>query len=203
MVCVITGDIINSKHHDPIIWMKALKRELNKAGISPMDWEIYRGDSFQLILKNPSDALLYAIAIKSALKSIKKLDVRMAIGIGVATFSAEKIKESNGSAFVNSGEKFELLKQEKLNLAVKSDWPDFDREMNLYLKLSLIAMDNWTVNAAKTIQVAIENREKSQVELGELLGINQSAVSSRLKRAYYEEVMEVNAMFQSKLNALK
>ena len=203
MVGVLTGDIINSKNYEPTVWMKPLKRELNKAGKNPMTWEIYRGDSFQLLIKKPENALLYAIAIKAALKSIKKLDVRMAIGLGEVAFNAEKITESNGSAFVNSGEKFELLKQEKQNMAIKSEWPDFDKEMNLYLKLSLMAMDNWTVNAAKAMNIAINNKDKSQVDLGELLGINQSAVSSRLKRAYYEEVMEVNAMFQTKLNALK
>lgn len=203
MVCVITGDIINSKHHEPAVWMKPLKRELNKAGKSPESWEIYRGDSFQLLIKKPADVLLYAIAIKSAIKSIKMLDVRMAIGLGQITFKAGKITESNGSVFVHSGEKFELLKQEKQNLAIKSDWPEFDREMNLYLKLSLIAMDNWTINSAKAMRIAIENKDKSQADLGNLLGINQSAVSSRLKRAYYEEVIEVNAMFQSKLKALK
>ena len=203
MVGVITGDIINSKKHEPNVWINALKKELSKAGKSPINWEIYRGDSFQLMIKKPEDALLFAVSIKSAIKSIKKLDVRMAIGMGEISFNGEKITESNGSAFVNSGEKFELLKQEKQNLAIKSAWPEFDREMNLYLKLSLIAMDNWTVNAAKAMSIAVSNKDKSQVDLGELLGINQSAVSSRLKRAYYEEVMEVNAMFQSKLNALK
>ena len=203
MICVITGDIINSKNHDPSSWMAPLKKELNKAGKSPGNWEIYRGDSFQVLLTKPEHFLLFAISIKSAIKSIKKLDVRMAIGIGEITFKTEKITESNGSAFVNSGEKFERLKEEKQNLAIKSNWPDFDREMNLYLKLSLIAMDNWTVNAAQTISKVIENKDTSQADLGQLLGINQSAVSSRLKRAYYEEVMEVNSMFQSKLNALK
>lgn len=203
MICIITGDIINSKNHEPTEWMKPLKNELNKQGKSPMSWEIYRGDSFQLLVKNPEDALLCAISIKSAIKTIKKLDVRMSMGIGEIAFNAEKITESNGSAFVHSGEKFELLKEDKQNLAIKSDWPGFDLEINLYLKLILIAMDNWTVNAAKAMNIAINNKDKSQTDLGELLGINQSAVSSRLKRAYYEEVMQVNKMFQSKIKALK
>ena len=203
MVCIITGDIINSKQYAPEVWMKPLKRELNKMGKSPLNWEIYRGDSFQLLIKKPGDALLSAIAIKAAVKSISKLNVRMSMGFGEVSFNASKITESNGTAFVHSGEKFELLKQEKQNLAIKSAWPEFDKEINLYLKLTLIVMDNWTVNAAKAMRIAIENQDKLQVDLGKILGINQSAVSLRLKRAYYEEIMEVNAMFRSKLKSLK
>ena len=203
MVSVITGDIINSKQSEPAVWMKPLKHELNKAGKSPVHWEIYRGDSFQVLIEKTENVLLYAISIKAAIKSVKRLDVRMSIGIGDVTFNAAKVTESNGSAFVNSGEKFELLTQEKQNLAIKSASPEFDHEMNLFLKLSLIAMDNWTINAAKAMMIAMENKDKSQADLGKLLGINQSAVSTRLKRAYYEEVMEVNTMFQHKLKTLK
>ncbi len=64
--------------------------------------------------------LLVAMKLKASLKAVKGINVRMAIGIGTRTYNAAKITESNGSAFVNSGEKFEMLKQEKQNLAIKS-----------------------------------------------------------------------------------
>lgn len=203
MLCVITGDIINSQKNGPKAWLKPLKKELDKIGKSPKFWEIYRGDSFQVLITNPKEALVISIKIKAALKSIKKIDVRMSIGLGKRTYNAPKITESNGSAFVHSGEKFEVLKQERQNIAIKSDWPEFDREINLYLKLSLIAMDNWTINAAQTMSIAMANPAKSQEELGKLVGIKQNAISSRLKRAYYTEIMEMNAMYQSKLKDLK
>lgn len=203
MICVITGDIINSKKNSPKIWLTPLKKELDKIGKSPKFWEIYRGDSFQVMINKPEDALLVVMKLKAALKSIRSINVRMAIGVGNRTYNALKITESNGSAFVHSGEKFELLRQEKQNLAIKSDWPEFDKEMNLYLKLSLIAMDNWTVNAAEIVRIAMENPDKSQEEKGRIIGIKQSAISNRLKRAYYEEIMEVNEMYQTKIKALK
>lgn len=202
MVCVITGDIINSKKNNPKAWLKPLKKELDTIGKSPKYWEIYRGDSFQVIVSDPKNALLTAIKIKATLKSIQGINVRMSIGMGSRTHNAPKITESNGSAFVHSGEKFETLKKEKQNLAIKSDWPIFDEEMNLYLKLSLIAMDNWTVNAAEIVKTAMENPGKLQEELGQIVGIKQNAISNRLKRAYYGEIMEVNEMYKSKLKSL-
>lgn len=203
MICVITGDIINSKKNSPKIWLTPLKKELDKIGKSPKFWEIYRGDSFQLLINKPGDALLVVMKIKATLKSIWGINVRMAIGMGNRTYNAAKITESNGSAFVHSGEKFELLRQEKQNLTIKSDWPQFDKEMNLYLKLALIAMDNWTVNAAEIVRIAMENPDKSQEELGHIIGIKQSAISNRLKRAYYEEIIDVNEMYQIKIKTLK
>ena len=95
------------------------------------------------------------------------------------------------------------LKKQKQNLAIKSDWPEFDKEMNLYLKLGLIAMDNWTVNAAEIVKTTMENPDKLQEELGKIVGIKQNAISNRLKRAYYDEIMEVNEMYKSKLKTLK
>ena len=203
MVAVITGDIINSKKINPQKWLKPLKKELDTIGSSPKFWEIYRGDSFQLIITKPEDAVTTAIKIKATLKSISDMDARMAIGIGSRTHNAQKVTESNGSAFVHSGEKFEMLKKEKQNLAIKSDWPEFDKELNLFLKLSLIAMDNWTVNAAEIVKTIMENPDKLQQELGKIVGIKQNAISNRLKRAYYDEIMEINEMYKSKLKTLK
>ncbi len=203
MVSVITGDIINSKKNVPRTWLVPLKKELNRIGEDPKYWQIYRGDSFQAVINKPEEALLTVMKIKAALKSIRGINVRIAIGIGGRNYNAAKVTESNGSAFVHSGEKFESLKREKQNLAIKSDWPQFDNEMNLYLKLALIAMDNWTVNAAEIVKVAAENPDKSQHQLGVMIGIKQSAISTRLRRAYYEEIMEVNEMYIAKIKLLK
>lgn len=201
MVSVITGDIINSKKNKPEIWLPVLKEELLKAGLYPEYWEVYRGDSFQLLIENPSETLLVAIKLKAALRAAKQ-DVRLAVGIGEISYKAPNILESNGTAFVYSGEKFELLKKEKRNLALKSSRSSFDDEMNLLLRLSLIAMDKWTVNDAEIVKIALENPSLSQEELGKRVGIKQNAVSGRLKRACYEEIVALNERFKEQLKAL-
>jgi hypothetical protein len=203
MVCVITGDIINSTRKKSTTWLSPLKKELNKIGKSPKVWEIYRGDSFQVLINKPADALVVALKIKAALKSVQNTDVRMALGMGSRTYNASKITESNGSAFVHSGEKFEMLKKERQNLSVQSDSPEFDKEMNLYLRLLLIPMDSWTVNAAEVVKAAMDNPGKSQEEIGRMIGVKQNAVSNRLKRAYYAEMLEVIEMYKTKIKVLK
>ncbi len=199
MVSIITGDIVQSRRSKPSVWMKALKKELDK--ISPKRWEIFQGDSFQLELTQPEESFMVAMKIKCLLKS-KSIDVRMAIGVGEKDYTAASITESNGQAFILSGEKFELLKKEKQTLAIKTPSPELDGDMNLILKLASIAMSKWTPNSAEAIKIALEKPDLIQQDLGKKLGIKQNAVSGRLKRAYFDELTEVDALFRKKIRTL-
>jgi hypothetical protein len=181
--------------------MDGFKQLLNTLGKNPSEWEIYRGDEFQLEVKIPEDALKIALQIKSYFKSIR-LDIRMSIGFGDKTYKAKKISESNGTAFSRSGEVFETLKKQKINLAINSSDKSFDAEINLMLRLSLTFMDNWLVQSADFVLKAIENPSLSQEEIGVKLGINQAAVSRRRKRSQFDLVMEMEKYFRLKIKTI-
>ncbi len=201
MTTIITGDIIGSRKSVSEIWMEAFKNLLSEKGKNPINWEIYRGDQFQLEIKNPENAFLTAFEIKAFLKTMK-LDARMSIGFGEKTYDAEKISESNGSAFINSGEVFELLKKQKITLAIKTGNVDFDSEMNLILKLAMSFMNNWLPQSGEFVLTAIQNPTLSQEEIGQKLGINQAAVSRRQKRAQYDLMLELDTHFRKKIKTL-
>ena len=201
MICIVTGDIIGSRKLKSKNWIDGLKKLLNSIGKSPIDWEIYRGDEFQFEVKNPENALFITLQIKAYLKTIK-LDARMSIGFGDKTHKAKKISESNGTAFVRSGELFETLKKQKINLAVSSGNVAFDTEINLILKLGLSFMDNWLVQSAEFIRIALINQSLSQEEIGLQLGINQAAVSRRRKRAQFDLVLETEKYFRNKIKTI-
>lgn len=212
MISILTGDIIDSrKLENQEIWIKPLKELLNRWGKTPENWEIYRGDSFQLEIRNPLESLLAALQIKSFIKSISHpntnkrsspLDVRIAIGIGEKTYFAERISESNGGAFILSGEKFEQLKNEKKTLAVNSPWDEWNQEINLLLKLASIQMDNWSISSGELMKEVLTNPDRKQSEIGKILGIGQNSVSKRYKAANAEEIMELEKMFRKKLSQL-
>lgn len=201
MITVITGDIVNSRKLPSTKWIGGLKLILNTLGKNPTDWEIYRGDEFQLEIKNPEEALKVALQIKSYFRTLH-LDARMSIGFGEKTFKTKKISESNGTAFARSGEVLESLKKQKINLAVNSGNSDFDADINLKLRLCLTFMDNWLVQSAEFVQVAFENPTLSQEEIGAKLGINQAAVSRRRKRAQFDLMMETEKYFREKVKKL-
>ena len=196
MIAVITGDIINSRKGDVEKWLPYLKEVLNFYGEEPKNWEIFRGDSFQLSIA-PEKAMLAAIHIKSVIKQAKLQDVRMAIGIGEEKYSSSKITESNGAAYIRSGECFESLK--KQNLAIKSDNKTLDASVNTMLNLSLLITNHWSSTVAKVITTAIENPEKNQEKIAQLLMKSQSTVSAALKRGGFEEIMQMNAFYTSQI----
>lgn len=204
MISVITGDIIKSRNtKSPEQWLKVLKDTLTHLESDTKYWDIYRGDSFQIELKNTADSFIAAVYIKACIKTINGLDVRLAIGVGKKTFEGKTVTESNGEAFLFSGETLETLKKEKQNLRIKTSNNTINEELNLYFKLALIPMDHWTSNSAEIVKLSIEKPEALQETLGKTLDINQNAVSRRQKRAYLEAILELDLMYRQKLNQLQ
>lgn len=198
MVSVITGDIVNSRKLSSELWMDGFKALLNKFGKTPTNWEIYRGDEFQLEIKQPEQALFVALQLKAYFKKLK-LDARMSIGIGDKTYKAQKISESNGTAFLRSGEVFQSLKKQKVNLAVNSGNAELDTDLNLKLRLASTFMDSWLPQSAELVLTAMQNPNLSQDGIGQLLGINQAAVSRRRKRAQFDLLLETENDFRQKI----
>ncbi|HEA22460.1 MAG TPA: hypothetical protein ENH87_16285 [Pricia antarctica] len=190
MIAIITGDIINSENYAVSEWIDILKNYLSKYGESPKDWDIYRGDEFQLKIPQ-KEVLSAAIHIKALLKTIKGLDVRMGIGLGTETFKGAGVSESNGPAYRRSGRTFESLKEDKLNLTIATGNEFYDDTLNLMLKLALDFMNDWSTVSAEIVVMAFEHPKASQSDLAKQLGIQQSAVSQRQKRARLDLVFEL------------
>lgn len=200
MIAIITGDIINSRTLAPDEWMTKLKEVLNSIGQEPKDWEIYRGDSFQLKVKN-DEALNIAVILKAAMKQFKELDIRIAIGLGEINYIGSKLTESNGTAFIRSGECFEALKKE--TLAIKSDLDDFDQMMNLMFSLATHTMNTWSPISSQIIEAALRNPDLNQSELGALLGNkSQGTISEGLNRGGFYEIQKMLLFYKEKIASL-
>lgn len=204
MTSIITGDVIKSRIvKDPEIWLSTLKNALSAIQSDTTKWEIYRGDSFQVEISNIQESFKTALYIKACIKTIRGLDVRMAIGVGSKSFEGQKITESNGEVFQFSGDTLESLKKEKVNLKIRTSNGTLNTDLNLYFKLALIVMDDWTTNSAEIVKLTIEQPNALQEELGKQIGINQNAISSRQKRAHLDEILELDALYRQKINQLK
>lgn len=199
MTSILTGDIINSRKKYDDLWLSTLKNALSSFGKSPKNWQIYRGDSFQLEIENPEEAFFGALKLKSNLKRIEGIDVRIGIGIGEKKYEDANITASNGEAFVNSGFAFDNYLK-KQNLAIKTPWQDIDEEINIALDLASLTIDSWTQNSAEVFNLSIENREATQKEIAKTLGITQGRVSERQKRAGFDPIMNLENRFRKLIN---
>ncbi|CAM1358328.1 SatD family (SatD) [Tenacibaculum sediminilitoris] len=199
MTSVITGDIINSRGVSVKTWLPLLKKSFNSIGETPKTWELFRGDSFQIEIENITETLFFAIELKTNIKKIKDLDIRLAIGVGDKSFDTEKITEANGEVFINSGYAFDYLLK-KQNLALKTPWEDINEEFEVSLGLSLLIMDNWTTNSAAFVHMYLQNLECTQKVIAKKLAISESSASERRKRSGFDEIMKLEKRYRKLMN---
>lgn len=196
MVAVITGDIINSRKVSSESWLPKLKDYFASSIVDSDKWEVYRGDSFQLEV-SVEKALEVALCIKAMIKSNNKIDVRMAIGIGEKDFKGKKITESYGTAYINSGESFERIKNNTLIL--KSPFSEFDDYFNPILKLLSFISNNWKPVTSETIFYALTHQNLLQKEIAEKLSKDTTTVNKALKRGGYDEIIEIVNLYSKKI----
>lgn len=200
MFAVITGDIIQSRKTAIEIWLPKLKSILNEYGSTPKDWEIFRGDSFQIIT-TPEQALYVSMVIKAELKKVNNINVRMGIGIGEIDFRTHNVTESNGSAFVYSGTCFDALK--KQTLAILTPWEDWNKTFLVMIDLATLAMDKWSDKTAEVMAVKLQNPSMSQKEIAETLHKKgQGNISEALKRGGYDELNQLLNYYQETIKKL-
>jgi hypothetical protein len=195
MTSILTGDIINSRNIPSDRWLPLLKTALNTVGKTPKTWEIYRGDSFQIEINTIENALLFAIKLKTILKSIKNLDVRIAIGIGTKNNTSNNITEGSGEVFIHSGNAFDTMLK-KQNLAILTNDNQLNNILNTSLSLALLTMDNWTVNSADFVLKYLENPNKTQKIIAKELNISESSASERRKRAGLDEILQLEKLYR-------
>lgn len=197
LISVLTGDVVNSRNLSPDIWLRTIKKVLRQNKISSKKWEIFRGDMFQIEV-DPLNALALAFKIKASIKEEKDIDVRIGIGIGTKSYTSKKVSESNGAAYINSGECFENLK--KRRLAILTPWDKWNEEWNLILQLASLTMDNWAAGTAMVFKEAMMNPDLTQKELANSLKRTQGTISEGLKRAGYEELKQTVDFFNKQLS---
>jgi hypothetical protein len=201
MIAIITGDIINSQKSESELWLPQLKNLLGSWSSTPENWEIYRGDEFQL-KSSVDEVFSKSMLLKSLIKSFENLDVRLAIGIGNEVFLSEKITESNGSAYVNSGRLLAEIKAQGKTLVIQTENDKVNRDLNILFKWASIDFDNWSTATAEIIHQLLRNSDFTQDDLAKTLSISQSSVSQRLKRANFDLIQETEQFFRKKITEL-
>ncbi len=188
---VLTGDVVKSSGVPVKKWLTALKIALNTFGRNLDEWEIFRGDSFQLMLDQPQRSLFAALVIKASLKQIdENLDARIAIGFGKVNYLADQISQSNGPAFIRADMLYEKLGKKAFAV-------EYSENLSIMVDMAQLAINNWTSLEAETFLAKLKQPAISQVQLAAVLNTTQSRVSERLKRSGYEEIQQFAAYFES------
>lgn len=168
---VLTGDIIKShllsgKLSKIQESLKSIPKEFNKKYEKSIESniDIFRGDSWQLVLYQENLAIRLALFIKAYLLSEQNVKTRISIGIGIVDkIEKNNISESYGKAFELSGKSLDNLdKQQELYLVTEE----------LHLKYEVKFLD--------CIFKKITSRQASAVRYA-LLGFNQERIAEKLE----------------------
>ena len=199
MIAVLTADLIDSTSYSESLMshvMAVLKEEFAdiEKKYPSSDFNIYRGDSFQGVLKNPAEALAVMLQIKTAILSIsttkkgklREADLRIAIGIGSLDYHGNSVEESNGQAFQFSGRSLDEMKAEGRKTRLKTPNDTINGEFDASLFLLDEISDRWSTASAEVIYFLLKGFKEK--EIASELGISQSAVNQRKKAAGWDAV---------------
>lgn len=184
---VITGDVVGStKINDFGKLPKLINYLITEISLccTKCKVEISRGDSFQVLVEDPKQALLVALLIRAGFRKSsidlgnKDLDVRLSVGIGEVSYMDEKIGQSNGEAFILSGHGFDnLTKTQRLSVQT------FSESINSELKVETAFVDdivsNWTHLHGEIMYQALLT-DSTQCDLAKKLGTSQQNICKRL-----------------------
>src|ERR1700744_5780242 len=122
---VLTGDIVNSTQLAPDVEQNLLA-SLEQL-LSPYLIEFYRGDSFQVYVKGPAQALrvalscrVLAIGLTGGEDGPVVSDIRISIGIGPVILPVRTPGTAKGTAFLLSGRLFDQFKETERRLSIAS-----------------------------------------------------------------------------------
>lgn len=205
MIAVLTADLIDSSLYEEKVLQEVLdtlrqefERIIAEYNQEEVRLQIYRGDSFQGIIKNPEDALKIALQIKTAINRIhfketvknkaysKIADFKIAIGIGEQELEREAISESNGPAFQFSGRTLDEMKTENRKTKLKTDSKEINEEFNTSLFLLDTITDKWSTASAEVVYFLLKGFKEREVAAA--INISQSAVNQRKKAAGWDAI---------------
>ena len=160
--------------------------------VDPEYARIFRGDSIQMLFRDPKECLSRAIQLRCWLKKNNlsedfMLDARLAIGLGKVDYYGDSVLDSDGEAFHLSGRAFDMLGSDQF---IRIATPDelLNEQLNIICMWMDLQVQDWTRAQAEVIYMILDN--KTQQEMANELGVVQSAINNRLKLARWKNVEE-------------
>lgn len=196
---VLTGDIVDSSdlsfsELNEVMnrlrkGVKRFKDNYPKSIFGNLD--VYSGDSWQIMMPDWRRSLRAALFLRCIIKGIEKLklDTRVAIAWGdieEESLNPERISESTGTAFQNSGRSLEKMsKDSRMSLVIEHNPEKWGVLPTAIFLLDEIVTD-WKNAQANTIALAL--LEKTQEDIAEELRVKQPTVQKSIHRGCWQSV---------------
>lgn len=195
LYAVITGDIVASSllssnrrkmlHKVMVDSSKVLQDEFKDAVLMGVD--IFRGDSWQIILSKPAKALRLALFYRAILRAkmeSRRFDTRMAIALGHVDFiPGNRASEGYGEAYQLSGKALESMPKAS-NMSFVFPGMELEKALNVVIQLIDSISSRWSDRQALAVTGALRGwKQKKIAEKWWKKKVTQQAVAQHLSRA--------------------
>ncbi|HTD93669.1 MAG TPA: hypothetical protein VK644_07655 [Chitinophagaceae bacterium] len=199
---VITADIVHST-----LLGKVAERKLVKTFemvLSTTKYVFYRGDSLQVYIRKPEQALRLAFLLRTAAIRIEqpagRFDVKVSIGIGPVQAPVKDLGVAKGQAFLLSGRAFDETIEGERRMVITSGHAVIDAGLDL---LSSYADDIFSQLTSKQAAVIFELLlEQNQEVIAKRLKKRQPTISKLVKASRWYQLQHLLVKFDQFINFL-
>lgn len=209
---VITGDIVRSGRLTSQRF-KAVQESLHRGSRTleerfPRDAsfpiDVFRGDSWQMLVPDPRDALRVGLFLRAFLRAEGGVDTRLAIGVGTTDgVVRERVGESRGDAFRVSGELLDKKSPSRMRFRIagtESWWGE--HAIAVVLAVLDVVAARWTSAQGRAICGALFDWKQEQIaERWPGEAITQQAAGQHLARAGWDGVREAVGYYESTMGS--
>jgi hypothetical protein len=206
---VLTGDLVGSRQLSPerlqgvraVIGAAAAQFRRRQPRALCGVPEVFRGDAWQLVLREPRWALRVALLIRAQLLAADEVSTRVSIGVGaVETIDRRRISRSTGEAFTLSGHAldhltgyFDLTGALPERAAALAEW--FPAMLHVCSGL----LRSWTRRQAEIVSLALRPDDPTHETIAGALRprISKQSVTESLAAARWRALLEGVRVFEA------
>lgn len=200
---VITGDIVGSTLLSKAEFKKLMK-EFDVI-LTGMQYEFFRGDSFQVYLKTPEDALAIVLQMRAAATRISpddfSCDIKASIGLGEVKSVVKNLHSATEEAFILSGRALDKIKPPQ-RLVISCS--EKNEVLQLALQVSADYVDyifrHLTMKQAAVLYELLQKR--TQTEAARRLKKSQATVNKHAQAAGWPELEKLLANYKQLIGAI-
>jgi len=197
---VLTGDVIDSSRLAPTdrrklpLLLKHASRELRKAFplIVPFELDVFRGDSWQLVVSEPALCVRAALFLRSSViasgLSGQRIDTRVAIAVERIDFVPKgRVSEGDGPAYRASGEALDAL-TDQVRMSLAAVPGASARDSSVIVRLIDAIVQEWTGRQALAVTGRLRGWTQAQIARLWPEPVTQQTVARHLGRAHWSAV---------------
>ena len=203
---VITADIVNSTRLSKAETKKLMKNLL--ALLQPHKYEFFRGDSFQVYVKTPADALLVLLQMRTAAMklptetSMPVADIRASIGIGAVKPPLKDLRTASDEAFILSGRTFDKMKPgQRLTITCNEKNQTANLGLGVVAQFIDYLFQRLTTRQASVVAELLMKR--TQTETARKLKKSQATIHKHIQSAGWPQIEKLLTDYQLLIDSIE